>query len=156
MMYVHGQSKNPLYKVWLEMVHRCHDTNHSRFAGWGGRGIEVCKEWRGCPLAFIDYVTNVLGPKPSSTHSLDRVNNSKGYEPGNLRWADAVEQNRNQRSNRWLTLGSKTMLMTDWAAAIGVTKSTLWVRLKNWTIEEALSTPSNGRRVRPDIFSTTT
>lgn len=62
---------------------------------YGGRGITVCDEWRN-PFTFFRYLDEVLGPIPS-TASLDRIDNNKSYEPGNIRWATPIEQFRNRR-----------------------------------------------------------
>lgn len=55
--------------------------------------------WRDSPEGFLNYIDRELGPRPEG-HSLDRVNNNKGYEPNNLRWATAQEQADNSRRKR--------------------------------------------------------
>jgi len=78
-----------------EAIGRCHNPNHNRYNDYGGRGIFVHDEWRteGGFQKFMEYV----GPKPSPELTLDRIDNDKGYEPGNLRWATRSEQQRNRR-----------------------------------------------------------
>jgi hypothetical protein len=46
---------------------------------------------------FIDYIDRVLGPRPKG-YTLDRIDASGDYEPGNIRWADATTQTLNRRS----------------------------------------------------------
>ena len=78
----HGMTKTPIYKVWAQMIYRCHDENHDCYADYGGRGISVCGRWREFSLFFDD-----MGLPPSRRHSLDRINNNGNYEPTNCRWS---------------------------------------------------------------------
>ena len=88
----HGQSGKKEYKAWLSMRRRCSDPNRHNAHRYLGRGITVCKEWQDDLRAFLDYV----GPAPSPYHSLGRIDNDRGYEPGNVRWETASEQARNR------------------------------------------------------------
>lgn len=78
------------------MVRRCTQEKDPHFANYGGRGISVFPEWMDV-RAYVAYVERELGPQPSPEHSIDRIDNERGYEPGNLRWATRSEQNKNQR-----------------------------------------------------------
>lgn len=91
--YSRVKQRTPEYKTWCLMKDRCHNPRFLRYADWGGRGIKVCEEWLHDFVAFLDHV----GPKPSSKHSIDRIDNDRGYEPGNVRWATALEQRYNRR-----------------------------------------------------------
>lgn len=75
------------------MKRRCSEPKHVGWALYGGRGIRVCPEW----MASFDAFYAHIGPKPSPRHSVDRIDNSRGYEPGNVRWATPKEQSRNRR-----------------------------------------------------------
>jgi len=95
----HGLWKHPLYKTWVSMIHRCHDTGDVAYPRYGGRGISVCPAWRDDVAAFIAWMDANLGPRPEG-QSLDRIDNDGNYEPGNLRWATSSEQRRNQRARQ--------------------------------------------------------
>jgi len=83
------------------MIKRCTNPNIRFYEDYGGRGITVCDRWLWSYEAFILDV----GRKPSSKHTLDRVDNDRGYEPGNVRWATQSEQLRNRRTTKLNALG---------------------------------------------------
>ena len=92
---VHGKIHTKLHNAWKAMRQRCMNPNQHSFKNYGGRGIKVCKEWDNFEV-FYDYVSQLphFGEKG---YSLDRINNDGNYEPGNVRWATASEQQRNKR-----------------------------------------------------------
>lgn len=87
---------------WTSMIRRCHDAGHKQFPDYGGRGIQVCDEWRNDYEAFVRYLATLEGFAEADKGSLqiDRIDNSKGYEPGNLRFVTPSDNARNRRSNR--------------------------------------------------------
>jgi hypothetical protein len=92
----HGHSVNrihtPEYTAWSNMKDRCRPESKDRHLYYD-RGIVVCERWARSFEAFF----NDMGRKPSPELSLDRIDNDRGYEPGNCRWATAREQRLNQR-----------------------------------------------------------
>jgi len=88
-------SRSRAYRAWDAMKYRCHTPSSKSYARYGGRGITVCDRWRNSFEAFLDD----MGEPPEGA-TLDRIDNSRGYNPDNCRWADAKEQARNRRSNR--------------------------------------------------------
>jgi hypothetical protein len=101
----HGASSGgkwtPEYRAWVSLKTRCKYVHRKDFKWYGSRGITVCSEWQTDFLAFF----NEIGPRPSPKHSVDRINNDRGYEPGNVRWATASQQRRNTRSMSGLARG---------------------------------------------------
>lgn len=97
-----------MYGIWRNMMDRCYKPTHPSFEGYGARGIEVYEPWHNDPQAFVDWIDANLGPRPEGTNragrslwSLDRIDNAKGYVPGNLRWATPKMQANNRRARRW-------------------------------------------------------
>lgn len=117
----HGMSSMPEYTVWVGMIQRCTNPNNDEYARYGARGITVCKDWQQSFKKFIDHI----GPRPSAEFSVERIDNDKGYQPGNVRWATHHEQNRNMRSNQWITYKGQTKILTDWAESIGLSSCTI-------------------------------
>lgn len=89
----HGLYKMAEYKVWISMKQRCTNPKVKNFNNYGGRGIAVCDRWINSFEAFLADV----GPRPSSKHWIERVNNDGNYEPANCTWATAAEQLKNRR-----------------------------------------------------------
>ena len=99
-------SSHPLYHTWSGMVRRCTMETCGAYPDYGGKGISVYEEWavkgfhgttEPAPgfLSWLSYVEEHLGDKPEG-HTLDRIDSTGNYEPGNIRWADIETQNRNR------------------------------------------------------------
>ena len=147
--YERYQNQHPLFETWRTMNRRCHSLKHHQYKNYGARGIEVCERWRKNFEAFLEDV----GPKPSPAHSLDRYPDKNGnYEPGNVRWATWVEQNRNTRGNVMVTIEGRTQCIMDWALEKGILHNTLSGRLRRgWSPEDAVSKPIKKKPQRPHI-----
>lgn len=97
----HGRSGTRLYAVWKMMVQRCYNPSNKNFNRYGGRGIEMDPAWRYDYDAFCKWsMENGYDPDaPVQKCTIDRIDNEKGYGPGNCRWVDMKVQNNN-RSKR--------------------------------------------------------
>ena len=94
----HGEcQRSPEYEVWRSIKQRCYNPKNEHFQDYGGRGIKFYEEWRLSYPKFLEYILLVMGRRPSTRHSIDRVNNDGNYEPGNVRWATKYEQVHNRR-----------------------------------------------------------
>lgn len=147
----HGRTDTLMFHVWKMMRQRCSDKNNKSYKNYGGRGIKVCERWDKSFKAFIDDV----GERPTAQHSIDRIDNSKGYEPGNVRWATRKEQARNKRDTRWITAFGQTLSLIEQCEKYGMKQQTVWLRLHlGWSAEDALTRPI--RKVnRPDRMAPT-
>lgn len=134
----HGLSRLPEYRAWQTMRLRCHAPTNAAFPSYGGRGITVCDAWRDSPEAFL----RDMGRKPSAAHELDRIDNDRGYEPGNCRWVLRTTNDRNRRSNRLLTHAGETLPLVAWSERMGIASDVTTKRLDaGWPAERALTTP---------------
>ena len=102
----HGHNTNnvfsPEYSSWHQMKQRCLNPNDKRYHDYGGRGIKVCERW----LDFNNFFED-MGEKPTSKHSIDRIDVDGNYEPTNCKWSDDYEQQRNIRVHKNNKLGVK-------------------------------------------------
>ena len=91
----HGMSETSEFKSWVSAKSRCYKASDVSFHNYGGRGITMYDEWKDDFMVFYKY----MGPKPDDGQrwTLGRIDNDKGYEPGNVRWETDEEQNRNRR-----------------------------------------------------------
>ena len=118
------------------MRSRCTSPSNSSYARYGGRGILVCSRWENSFEAFLDD----MGFRPSSEHSVERVDNDKGYDPANCHWATPVEQANNRRTSSFLTFEGKTQTIAQWALELNMSPHTLRRRLEEgWSAAAALS-----------------
>lgn len=73
-------------RVYSSIIQRCYNKNDPSYMYYGGRGIKVYKPWREDREKFIQYCVKYLGKRPEKYYFIDRIDNNKGYIPGNLRW----------------------------------------------------------------------
>jgi hypothetical protein len=124
------------------MIQRCTDTKWTRYADYGGRGITVCERWR----TFENFLAD-MGDRPTEK-TLDRIDNDKGYEPGNCRWATALEQANNKRSTVFVTIGERTMSAAEWERSSGVRAGSIRARVHRGLVgtEAVYGSDRRGRR----------
>ena len=135
----HGMNKSPEHHAWVHMKQRCGNPNKREYAHYGGRGIKVCDEWMRSFLAFYSHI----GPRPSSKHSLDRIDVNGNYEPGDVRWATDQEQKENTRVVRMIALDGKTQSVSAWEREMRLPKGTARRReAAGLSIEDAIKTPT--------------
>lgn len=130
----HGLSNSPEYLIWRNMRDRCSNPNYVLFRFYGARGITVCARWE----SFAAFIED-MGRRPNPSLTLERIDNDRGYEPGNCRWATRKDQanNRRQRQDTVRVNGER---LTDVAARCGVPYQTIYARLrKGWPVERAIS-----------------
>jgi hypothetical protein len=133
----HAQAGTPLYRRWAEMVKRTTNPNGARYADYGGRGITVCPEWRQSFEAFA----RDMGPTFQPGLTLERIDNERGYAPGNVRWATYREQARNTRRNHRVQFRGQNRILVEWCELLGLSYGAVRQRLyRGWPTERALTT----------------
>lgn len=98
-MTKHGQcgglTRSPTYHSWLGMIQRCTNPKATSYSHYGGRGITVCDAWLDFTAFYSDMGDRPVGMK------LERMDNDKGYDPTNCKWASHADQMRNRRNTKF-------------------------------------------------------
>lgn len=137
------KSWTPEYGAWTNAKQRCANQRHPLFPLYGGRGVKVCSRWR---HSFDNFLED-MGPRPSSKHSLDRIDVNGDYTPKNCRWATKKTQSNNRRDNHFLEFEGKRKTVAQWARRTGLQVETIRFRLRQgWSVDRVLSTPPQKKR----------
>jgi hypothetical protein len=117
----HGMRGSPEYRSWQAMKSRCLDPANKDYPRWGGRGVTIHPDW----IVSFEAFFASMGQRPAGT-SLDRIDNSRGYEPGNCRWATPAEQQANRRDTWVVSIDGREFPSAEAAAAaFGVSTTTI-------------------------------
>lgn len=125
------------YGVWMSMKSRCSNPRSASYKSYGARGIKVCARW----LSFENFIAD-MGRRPSSKHTLDRINTNGNYEPANCRWADQLQQAQTRTNVRMINAFGETLTAAMWARRTGINAMAIRNRLDaGWSPEDAVSKP---------------
>ena len=126
----------PEYFTWKAIKSRCYSASNKTMGNYQSYGIQVCDEW----INDFDKFMEDMGRKPTSKHTIERIDGKKNYSKENCRWATAKEQSNNTRSNRKITYLGETKNLVQWSEKMNIRISTLCSRLnRGWTIKNALT-----------------
>lgn len=128
-----------LYNIWKGLRQRCLNPNNPNYKDYGGRGINICKEWDRYSIFYNWAMANGY----ESYLTIDRENNHLGYNPVNCRWVTITVQANNRRSNRLLEYKGKIQNIEQWSLETGLDYKVISDRLNKlgWSIERSLSIP---------------
>lgn len=113
----HGQ-RTPEYKTWLRIKSRCSRPTDDDFKNYGARGITVCERWNASFEAFLSD----MGRRPTSLHSIDRIDNDGPYSPENCQWTTNDVQAKNMRHVKRVCINGIMMVLCDADRALGITR----------------------------------
>ena len=91
----HGLSRTKIYQTFWGMLNRCYYKDNKSYDLYGGKGIEVCKEWFGFDN-FLNFYEWSMKNGYQDDLQLDRINPNGNYEPSNCRWVTPTDNARNQ------------------------------------------------------------
>lgn len=132
------KKQTSIYQVWSQIKQRCFNKNCPKFKNYGGRGIDMDPRWRESFATF----EKELPPKPllEGRYSLGRIDNNKGYWPGNVRWETAFQQMRNTRANHMILHEGKMKSIAQVGEETGIPRKLLQKRLVNSKLDVETAT----------------
>lgn len=136
--YYIGGRPDKFICIYNGMMSRCYNPNSKFYAGYGGRGIRVCEEWRTSKVAFHKWCEDTY----IDGRTIDRIDNDGDYSPENCRWADKTTQARNRRSNVIYETSRGRGCQAELSAIWGIDEKLVSARIHyGWSPEKAFSTP---------------
>jgi hypothetical protein len=142
----HGGYLSRLYSIWENMIARCSNKNSPNYEYYGGRGIQICDEWKEDFSVFREWgISNGYADKLE----LDRIDNNANYSPSNCRWVPHSVNQRNKYNNVFVTAFGETKLLVEWAedsrCKVAVKTLRFRIRVHGWLPEEAITFPLHTR-----------
>lgn len=138
--FKHGLCETRLYSIWTNMKSRCNNPNHPDYHNYGGRGVQVCKEWEDNFYCFYQWA---MSNGYADSLTIDREDNDGNYCPENCRWVSKVIQANNKRNNPMFEYKGDTHTLKEWSRILSIPYMTLRKRILslNWSISKAFETP---------------
>lgn len=132
----HNLCNHRLYGIWCNMKTRCTNPNSEYFYLYGGKGIEVCDEWKD----FCSFYKWSMDNGYADNLTIDRINNDGNYCPENCRWVTNIEQQNNTSRNHIIEYLNNKYTMKQFSDKYNISYGSLKQDLKKGkSIEEILS-----------------
>lgn len=122
---IHGLTGSRTHNAWRASKERCANPKNKKYADYGGRGISMCDRWRS---DFLNFLAD-MGVAPTPKSELDRIDNEKGYEPGNCRWATREDQMMNRRTTTLIADGDQRLTVKQFSERTGIPYQTVIWRI---------------------------
>lgn len=123
-----------LYRIHKNMNSRCNKPGTNKYEYYGGRGIQVCKEWE----SFYNFKKWALKNGYKEGLSIERKNVNGNYEPNNCEWITIQEQQLNRRNTIKISYKGKEYLVNELSELTGVKASVIYARHQEGCVEEEL------------------
>ena len=134
----HGLSYHKLYDVHRQMLRRCENSDCKDYPAYGARGISVYDEWKNI-RAFMNWCLS-SGYRDGLT--IERVDVNGDYEPSNCTWIENERQAHNTRRLHKITANGETRFIAEWARATGISRNTIYSRLRSgWSECDSVTLP---------------
>lgn len=124
------------HSTWRNMIIRCSGKySNNKDNSYTRRGIIVSEEFKNFKV-FFEHV----GEAPTPKHTLDRIDNDRGYERGNLRWVTPRENSCNRSDTRYYEYQGKFLNIIELEPFLKCNLRTFTSRMqRGWILEDAMS-----------------
>jgi hypothetical protein len=130
--------------VWWHIIDRCENPDNSSYHNYGARGISVSPRWKsgdGRLTGFECFLAD-MGDRPEGNYTVERVDGTRGYEPGNCIWLPKGDQSKNRRGVRLVRIGDDVRTIPDWCKETGIPYFTAMRRIgRGWPPDKAVNHP---------------
>jgi len=135
---LHGMQKTKEYRVWCRLKRVCNKIDDVEYPKFGGKGITFCEQWNDDFISFFEEV----GTAPSDDCSLYRIDESKGYEPGNCIWESRKGKSRDTKTILKTMYKGKEITFRELAKLCDVPSDVLRSRIHSlgWDVDKAMQT----------------
>ena len=149
-MTTHNLYRHYIFSKWNDMKRRCYDKSRPQYKDYGGKGVYVCDWILASPRNLLD----LIGERPSSLYSIDRIDNNGSYTCGecnqclsksatkNLRWADRTTQNRNRGYVHRIMVHGEVLTPPEISEKYGVKYRTIKNRMSRGHTGDDLTKPT--------------
>jgi hypothetical protein len=135
----HGQSKTPVYNIWIKIRDRCQNVKNRDYRRYGGRGIKVCDRWQ----TFENFYADMGHPPPGMT--IERQDNDGPYSPDNCVWADRKTQRRNTSTNLMVQVEGALLPLAVACERLRLKRRAVYMRMRRgMSFSEAVSFAREG------------
>lgn len=129
----HGMSTSPLYRYWYSLVSRCTRPSDRLYEAYGAKGVLIADRWKTFDAFYVD-----VGNRPSPAHRLVRIDEAKGFEPGNCEWTTEERKPKGRRITQWVEVGGQRLSVKEAARLAGISRQAMDLRLKSGRTGEDL------------------
>jgi hypothetical protein len=141
----HGMRHSPEYTTWSGIRRRCLNQKDKTYPRYGGSGVRVLFD------SFEQFYADI-GPKPGPEYSVDRIDPHGHYEPGNVQWATAKDQQRNKKNTLYVEFRGERKPLKAWCEELGLKYGTVWLRIKQGVSVEVAFRKEHLLTTAPGLF----
>ena len=124
----HWMTGTPEMNCRRSMQARCNNPNSISYPNYWWKQIKL---W----YKNFEEFYNDLWPRPWPEYSVDRIDNNKGYEPWNCRWATMKQQSNNRKNNVICIINWEEHTLQEWADKLWMNRKTLKRYILKWKID---------------------